>query len=128
MYLLEDYNYILFPILFFIAEGFIDFYVWKASTNKKFHYTKKWHKIKFIEQFIIAFFIAYNFSDIYFIFYYAFTRIVFFNATLNLLRGRKIYYFSKNSNIVDKHLSKFPKLSYTMAVISTLIFLYLIIF
>lgn len=126
------YLVLLIPILLLVLEGLQDYYIWKASTYDKYEYTIKWHNVKFFIIFFTYTLISILYFDnildiIIYLFYISGLRISVFNLTYNILRGRKPWYFSSTSNIVDILFSKYPKLAYFSCVIFTiLLFLYLI--
>jgi hypothetical protein len=110
------------PVLLLCLEGLQDYYIWKSSNYNKYEYTIKWHNVKF---FIILFtytlisvlyFIDIMWAFVY-LFYIACLRIGVFNLTYNILRGKKPWYFSNSSNLIDKTLNKHPKLFYFGCVI-----------
>jgi hypothetical protein len=108
---------VVLPVVHFVLEAFHNYYVWKASTMKMYKYTLKWHTVDFYIKAVIYIAIILIYGDIWqisiiYLLYVSCIRVTIFNVIYNVLRGNKIYYFSSDSNVIDKVLHETPKLSY----------------
>lgn len=117
-------------LLAFIVEGFHDYYIWKSSDYGKYEYTKKWHIADFLFHTIVWGYVSYlNTNSIlgcaFLLVTVGFSRLVILNTTLNILRGKKIHYFSSSSNPIDKILSKKPIISY-FTIVGVAVFLWVV--
>ena len=113
-------------VLFCIGNAFTGYYVWLASDAKKYHYTKQWHTAELISLIPLAIGISIvvfglTWEAVLFTFQLALIRLTAFNTVINLLRNKKIYYFSASSSIIDRNLKKYSKLAYFGAVLLNII-------
>ena len=112
--------------LFCVGNAFTGYYVWLASDAKKYNWTKKWHTTELISliPLVVGMSIAVfglTWDAVLFCFQLALIRLTVFNTTINLLRNKKIYYFSESSSDIDRNLKKYSKTIYFSALILNII-------
>lgn len=105
------------PLILFVLGAYHDYLIWKASDADKYKFTKQWHKVDLAVQIIIFSSISYIHFNCWqliliYLIYVGCMRIMLFNGVYNTLRDDAVYYFSADSNLIDKILGKTPRLSY----------------
>ena len=113
-------------VLFCIGNAFTGYYAWLASDAKKYNWTKKWHTTELISliPLVVGMSIAVfglTWEAVLFCFQLALIRLTVFNTVINLLRNKKIYYFSESSSIIDRNLKKYSKLAYFGSVLLNIV-------
>lgn len=113
-------------VLFCIGNAFTGYYVWLASDAKKYDRTKQWHTAELISLMPLTIGVSIavfglTWDAVLFTFQMALIRLTVFNTVINLLRNKKIYYFSASSSIIDRNLKKYSKLAYFGAVLLNIV-------
>ena len=106
----------------YIIESYHDYNVWKASVIENYSYTKKWHTYDLFFHIFMASLISYlvegiSYEALWLLFNIGMLRFVIFNISLNILRKKKWYYLSKDSNFIDKFLKNNEKIVFISSII-----------
>lgn len=111
---------ITFFILVFIIEGYTDFNIIKSSNQDKSKEIRNWHKSNFISWILIVSLICYlkfgiSWQALMNLSFIGLIRNFFLNTTLNLFRGKNVYYLGTKG--IDKLLKPIEKLWWVLSLL-----------